>query len=469
MEKLYIGRKIKELREKVGLTQSHFAKSIGISPSYLNQIENNQRPVSAAIILQLAEKYNVNPIDLSPSASQRLLSGLADVLSDPLLRQLAVSRQDQKLIAQNVPNAARALMAMHEAYRRANEQLMLSTTNQGAASLLTPYDEVRDFFHFADNYFDSLDRSAEDSARSIFASGADKLTALVSHIGSEMGIETRFEPLEGGILRRMDKRNARLIINTSLNTPSRIFQLAYFIGWQSFSGEFTKIIAGSTLHSQEAKEIGRIGLANYFAGALALPYAEFAVAAKEARHDIELLSHRFTASAEQIAHRLSTLQRPGHKGIPIFFAKIDRAGNITKRHSASSLQIARYGAACPLWNAYTAFESRGDFVRQLAEMPDGTQYLSVATETSGTKSGYGVQRPRFAIVFGCNIEDAKHFVYAQGLDISARSAFEPIGVSCRVCTRSACQQRAVPPIQAALHFTADERRIIPYAIGAENA
>ncbi|WP_163602530.1 short-chain fatty acyl-CoA regulator family protein, partial [Klebsiella pneumoniae] len=81
---------------------------------------------------------------------------------------------------------------------------------------------------------------------------------------------------------------------------------------------------------------------------------------------------------EQVCHRLSTLQRPGQKGIPFYFLKVDRAGNVIKRHSATRFQFARFGGACPLWNVHEAFEQTGRTFVQVAEMPDGVRYLSLA-------------------------------------------------------------------------------------------
>ncbi len=52
----------------------------------------------------------------------------------------------------------------------------------------------------------------------------------------------------------------------------------------------------------EAVEICRIGLQNYFAGALLLPYESFLKRARELRHDLDLLSAQFGASLEQICH-----------------------------------------------------------------------------------------------------------------------------------------------------------------------
>ena len=161
---------------------------------------------------------------------------------------------------------------------------------------------------------------------------------------------------------------------------------------------------------------------------------------------------------------MSTLQRPGFKGVPVFFARIDRAGNITKRHSAAKLQFARFGGACPLWNVHQAFETPGRFIRQLAETPDGVRYLSVATELTKSGGGFNAQRRRYAIALGCEIAYAGDFVYADGLDMTRRGAFDLIGISCRICVRSNCVHRSVPPLTHRISVDRLRREAVPYQI-----
>jgi len=149
-----------------------------------------------------------------------------------------------------------------------------------------------------------------------------------------------------------------------------------------------------------------------------MPYTAFLAAARETRHDLEMLARRFGASIEQVAHRLSTLQRPGAKGVPFFFVRVDQAGTITKRHSATRLQFARFGGACPLWNVHSAFETPGRFLRQLAETPDGVRYISIARDVSKAGGQFGAPTRRFAIALGCEVTHAGDIVYADGLDVS---------------------------------------------------
>jgi len=177
-----------------------------------------------------------------------------------------------------------------------------------------------------------------------------------------------------------------------------------------------------------------------------------------------VLAQHFGASIEQVAHRLSTLQRPGAKGLPFFFVRVDQAGTITKRHSATRLQFARFGGACPLWNVHRAFETPGQFLRQLAETPDGVRYISIARDISKSSGRYGAPMRRFAIALGCEVRHASQLIYADGLDLSRDTAFEPIGISCRICARKDCHQRAVPPLERNLVVDPDRRDVLPYRV-----
>ena len=166
-----------------------------------------------------------------------------------------------------------------------------------------------------------------------------------------------------------------------------------------------------------------------------------------------------------MAHRLSTLQRAGARGVPFFFVRVDQAGTITKRHSATQLQFARFGGACPLWNVHRAFETPTRYLRQLAQTPDGTRYFCLARDITKPGGAYGAPKPRFAIGLGCEISHAQTLVYADDFDLSNAAAFEPIGISCRICERKSCHQRAVPPLAKPLHINPRQRGILPYEIG----
>lgn len=465
--KLYIGRKVRELRQENKATQAQFADRIGISISYLNQIENNQRPVSASVLLSLAEKFKIDLSGLAAGESDRLMSALSEALTDPIFAGQAPSLQEIKLVAQNAPAVAHALIAAHQAFRHNSEQLASIDDTLGRGAGLTentPYEEVRDFFHFMDNYIHALDLRAEELAGRLGIGETDSYPALASLLEREHGVRVTRAGRDDHMIRSFDPQARVLALNPYLPPATRDFQLAMQVA-QLGAGDAVDAIAGNAgFRTMEAYEICRIGLFNYFAGAVLLPYGRFMATAREVRHDLDLLAVRFGASLEQVCHRLSTLQRPGQKGIPIFFAKIDRAGNITKRHSAAKLQFARFGAACPLWNAHQAFEAPGRIIRQLAETPDGVRYLCLSKQI--TKGGRGFRQPQqhHALALGCEVSYADSFVYADDMDLGNRASFEPIGISCRICERTGCAARAMPPLKGRLIIDHDQRSALPYRL-----
>jgi predicted transcriptional regulator len=238
--------------------------------------------------------------------------------------------------------------------------------------------------------------------------------------------------------------------------------MAFHIAASALSGLIEAELARARFRSIEAVDVCRVGLGNYAAGALLMPYHRFLEAARACRHDVEQLALMFGASLEQVCHRLSTLQRPGDRGVPIYFVRLDSAGNITKRHSATRFQFARFGGACPLWNVHEAAATPDRFVVQLAEMPDGVRYLCVARRIAKPSESYLTPDRRYVIGFGCELRHAHDLVYAQGVDL--RGPATPIGVSCRICERADCAQRAFPPVDQRLYVPRDERRTVPFRL-----
>jgi XRE family transcriptional regulator, fatty acid utilization regulator len=460
-QKLYAGAKLRELRGRVGLTQRAFAGKLGVSLPYLNQMENNHRPVSAAVVLALASEFGLDVTELNAGEGERLVSNMREALADPIFAKSAPPLADLRLAASNAPALARAFLDLHRAYRQSHERLASLDEALGrddAASRASPWDEVRDFFHYCDNYVDAVDRAAEHFAASAPA-GQDMLITATEAL-AKRGIETDFST--DGPLRRYDPAQRRLHLAARAAAPTRRFQALYQVALQTQNDLIEAMLDLARFQSPEARDIAKIGMANYFAGAALMPYRAFLAAANEMRHDLERLADMFGASIEQVAHRLSTLQRPGAKGVPFFFVRVDQAGTITKRHSATRLQFARFGGACPLWNVHRAFETPGHFLRQLAETPDGVRYLCLARDVSKPGGAYLAPVRRYAIGLGCEIAHAGALVYADGLDLKGRC--DPIGISCRICERPDCHQRSVPPLERRLSVNPDQRGILPYDI-----
>ena len=460
-QKLYAGAKLRETRTRLGLTQKAFAAKLGVSLPYLNQMENNHRPVSAAVVLALAGEFGLDVTELSAGDAERLVSDMREALADPVFADTAPPLADLRLAASNAPMLARAFLALHRAYRQNDERLASLDEALGreeAGSRASPWDEVRDFFHYCDNYIDAVDRAAERFGEP-HEPGFD-LERKARAILAEHGVELVYEDIAE--IRQFS--DGRLTLSTRTAPETRRFQLLHQIALVTQDELLEATLDLARFQSDAARSIAKIGLANYYAGAALLPYRAFLDTAQETRHDLERLADRFGASIEQVAHRLSTLQRPGQKGLPFFFVRVDQAGTITKRHSATRLQFARFGGSCPLWNVHRAFETPGRFLRQLAETPDGVRYFCLARDVSKPGGSFHAPVRRYAIGLGCEVSHARDLVYADDLDLTNARAFEPIGISCRICDRKECHQRSVPPLERRLDVDPDRRGILPYRI-----
>lgn len=462
-QKLYAGAKLREMRTRLGLTQKDFAAKLGVSLPYLNQMENNNRPVSTTVVLALAQEFGLDVTELSTGDSERLVSDMREALADPVFADTVPPLADLRLTASNAPALARAFLALHRSYRQTHERLASldeALGREDARIQASPWEEVRDFFHYCDNYIDAVDRTAENFVAQGGGPGRVRETAMAA-LG-DLGV--RVDLADTGPLRHYDAGAKLLRLSNRAAPQTQVFQMLLQLALLRQDKLLEATLDFARFHSDEARAIAKIGLANYFAGAALMPYGAFLQAAQDCRHDLELLSTRFGASIEQVAHRLSTLQRPGAKGIPFFFVRVDQAGTITKRHSATRLQFARFGGACPLWNVHRAFETPGRFLRQLAETPDGVRYISLARDVSKPGGSYGAPVRRYAISLGCEVRHAGSLVYADNLDVSNAGAFEPIGISCRICERKTCHQRSVPPLERRLTIDANERGVLPYQV-----
>lgn len=465
MKRLYAGHRLKALRRRHALGQSAMAQRLGVSVSYLSQLENDDRPLTSSILAALGRQFPLDLEALETDDGERRFSAARTVLDDPLFGEARLAPEQIARLTEQQPELADRLIALHAAYRAAEERLQIldETIDTGAdQGGRLPWDEIRDWFHQAGNYIDLLDRRAEKLAAEL--NGASD-AALASRLASGHGIIVEdLADAEASAIRRFDAARGSLLLGPALPPESRRFQLAWQLVALEMGGEIAAIADSAALRTGAARRLLGIGLTNYAAGALLMPYERFRGAARAVRHDIDRLSRRFAVSFEQACHRLSTLQRPGARGIPFFFCRVDMAGNITKRHSATRLQFARFGGACPLWVVHEAAAIPDRVVVQLAETPDGVRYVSMAKGLVKPSGRYDRMPRRYAVALGCEAAHARDFIYADGLDFE-RGRATPIGVSCRLCPRTDCDQRAFPPADRAIRIVPERRDVVPYLIG----
>ncbi len=465
--KLYIGQKVRELREEQGWRLEDCAKRLGVSISYLSQIESNQRPVTPRVLVALIDAFNVPTELFEVDSDHRLIADLKGALAESSEGGPAVPLAELKRLATAAPTFVKRFLALQRSYQRLNERLNLTDEaialdETAAASSLLPYEEVRDFFQDKDNYVDSLDTAAEDLAELVkIGSGAPLESLLETYLQTALNVEVRHSA-EADVMRSYDRATRTLSINPAQPPTTRSFQMAYHLVSTLLSTEIETELRLSGFRTRAAVDVCRIGLGNYAAGALLMPYRHFAGSARETRHDLDRLALMYQVSLEQVCHRLSTLQRAALRGVPFYFVRLDHAGNITKRHSATRFRFARFGGACPLWNVHDAIGAPDRYLIQVAEMPDGGRYLCVARSTTKPSGSYLVPDRRFVLGLGCELRHADQVVYSQGVDLHAPPA--RIGVSCRICERDDCGQRAFPPVDRPLIVPPHERRVVPYRL-----
>ncbi|HEV7709976.1 MAG TPA: short-chain fatty acyl-CoA regulator family protein [Asanoa sp.] len=460
-----MGVRLRRFREQRDLTQAALARALGISASYVNQIESDQRPLTSPVLLRLVEAYGVDPREFSAEAADRLVAQLRDVFGDPGAGE-PVTLAEARELTTTMPAVARFVVELHSRYRR---ELARSESIAGqifSEAPPTAYEEVRDLFYANRNYFDQLDTAAEALFARAGLTTGDTAGGLVAYLADRHRIRVEELPEGDGadLKRRFDPRTRTLSLSPLLSAGQRAFQLAAHLATIEAADEIDRIVADADLLDDDTRVLARIGLSSYFAGATILPYQQFRDAAESLRYDIDLLRRRFRVGFETIAHRLSTLQRPQSRGVPFFFVRVDRAGNISKRQSATDFHFSRVGGSCPLWSIYAAFAEPGTIRAQLAEMPDGRGYLWVARTVSRHTGGYGSPTQAFAIGLGCDLRHASRLVYADGLDLNNPAARTPIGPGCKVCERPACPQRAFPAIGASLRADPGRTRFAPYAM-----
>lgn len=463
--RIFAGEQLRNLRKGRDIKQADMATSLGISVSYLSQLEHDDRPLTPALLETLARDFPLDWHEFEEDAATRRFAALREAAADPLFAA-PLSADQLGRIAEQQPALADQFVALHAAYRRTGERLQIvdeamASDNAGGSRL--PWEEVRDWFHLAGNYVDSLDRAAEALAKQLgLRNLSPTAESMERYLREGLAVSLIYSAHAG--LREFDATMGHLVVDQSQPAESQRFQLAHQLVALALKDEISQVIETATLRTASARQLLFVGLANYAAGALLMPYGRFREEARTMRHDIDRLRHSFGVSFEQACHRLSTLQRPGARGVPFFFCRVDMAGNITKRHSATRLQFARFGGACPLWIVHEAVAIPDRILVQLAETPDGVRYVSMAKGLVKPSGSYARSPRRYAVALGCEVEHAREFIYADGLDLGSPHAATNIGISCRICPRTDCDQRAFPPSDRDIIVDPDRRDVVPYRI-----
>ncbi|WP_437957817.1 short-chain fatty acyl-CoA regulator family protein [Sorangium sp. So ce119] len=466
-----LGAKVRALRRREHMTQVDLAERLGVSASYLNLIENNRRPLTAPLLIRIAQIFQLDLQNFASEEDVRLTADLHEVFGDPIFESHGLTNADLRELVATSPNVARAVLTLYRTYSTTRESLATLGERLAGDGFVAvdnsrlPSEEVSDLIQRRMNHFPEIEEGAEALWREAELDGDDVYRGLVRYLHATRGIEVRIVRVadERQAMRRYDPDRRVLSISEVLPPRSRRFQLAHQLGLLTQSTAIDRILRDENLTTPESRALARVALANYFAAAILMPYQPFLEAARAERYDIELLAHRFGTSFEQVCHRLTTLRRPGAEGVPMHMVRIDIAGNISKRFSGSGIRFARFSGACPRWNVHAALMTPGMIRIQLSQMPDGAVYFCIARTVRSDRGGYHVPHTVQSIGMGCDVRYARELVYADGIDLDNTGAAVPVGVTCRTCERLDCAQRALPALQHPLRLDENRRGVSFYA------
>lgn len=441
------------------------AKALGLSPAYVNLLENNQRSVSIQVLMRLSDAYGVDWRDLVDDESATTLADLRGVLQDPIFGAEKPDIQELRAAIDHCPRLAQSMIALHKSYRAMSARLLGAQAGAagggGAAIEPSPEAVVHDLFRRNRNHFNRIERAAEQLRAESGADGweIEAFYVFLKQVLKErfaVAVETATIEAMPHTLRDHDEEAGVLHLSEALDYQNKLFQLSHVVGLLYASDLFDQEITDAGISAPRAQARCRVELANYFAAAVLMPYDRFRAAAARLRYDIDLIAAKFGVSFEQTCHRLTTLQRDGARGVPFFFLRLDKAGNVAKRFNATQFQLAEYGGACPRWDIHLSFRTPGRILTQFVETPDGARYLTINRTVDRPAMGRESHDHRLAVTLGCAIEHAPAIAYADPFQLDDAQSFTPIGINCQLCPRQHCAQRAQQPLH--LELPIDERR-----------
>ncbi|HEY3697373.1 helix-turn-helix domain-containing protein [Phenylobacterium sp.] len=444
--RLYVGPSLRRLRRELGLTQADMASDLDVSASYVALLERNHRPLSAEMLLRLAQTYKVDVAALAGGGGADEAARLQAVLRDPMFADIDLPALETADVASNFPGITEALLRLYTTYRE--EQLALA--DRGAEEgggrgpeAPDPMAESRRFLAARRNSFPALDDAAERLAQGVGAHDG-----LAGYLKARHDLRVRRLPANVmvGSVRRLDRHRKELLLDDSLDAASQAFQMALQLAYLELPLEVDVVLGEGSFATETGERLTRRALASYAAAGVIMPYTAFARAVEARRYDVEALGRQFGASFEQVAHRLTTLQKPGQERVPFFFIRVDSAGNVSKRLDGAGFPFARHGGGCPLWSVHRAFRTPREIVTQWLELPDGQRFFSIARTVTAGGGGFGAPRVERAIALGCAAEHAGRLIYTQNQPGPGAEAATPIGVTCHLCHRTECTARSAPPI-----------------------
>lgn len=484
--KIFVGPRVRRIRNRLELTQTSMAAELGISPSYLNLIERNQRPLTAQLVMKLVSTFKIDVEELQPTGEAGSVAALKEVFSDPLLSGELPGDTELLEISDGAPNAAIGIVKLYRAYREQQDRLtdlsqLMGKSGQSAAvadssSRQLPVDVVRSIFESVPWCFPALERAAE-GIREALGDHQGTMAAMYNLLRADHGIAVQVLPVETMPVwrKRYDRHSQRLFLSERLPRSQRAELLAQELVMLRESALLDEEVELLKIEGDEAVRLARFELARYTALAVLMPYNRFLRIAERVHHDMASLASRFEVSFGQVAQRLVSLQdKSGDKraGLPFFMMEVDQGGTIVRRLGAKGFPSSHFGGHCPKLSVHAAFASPGDIIVERVANPQGNVYITISSTVEGPQVEAGHRPQRSAILLA--IEDhyasavlgakaqqkpkrgavvienedlhSRAIIHAQLLPDPQNQAPLAIGPSCRLCEREDCLARSAPPL-----------------------
>ena len=428
------------LFESTTLERNDLTTILGIAPNVANAMITLYRAYKSAVerIDLLSERLSHDPF-LSHAAHNVVshitsIRSFAEILQD----HDDLSNQQRDKFIQSLTKES------HRLSNAATEIFSFLDSRDVNRQDIDPADEVDDLIYDYNNYFPSIEARAKHIYPNIARNDSIFLADLIRYLEHKYNIIVKRVKHEKLDFKRSkwDHKDNVILLSKSLPHSSNRFELARIVAKIEAKDEIEHIIKSTRLTTDISRERAREALYSYCASALIFPYEQFLQIVETERYDIEIIKQQYAASWEQVCHRLTTLHRLDNKTIPFHLIRTDIAGNVSKRFSASGLQLPRYDGACPRWALHHALLSPEDVKTQIVTTPDNATYIFIAKSISKGHGGYNQQRTIHSIMIGCDAAYAKRIIYTDNINMNHPETAIPVGITCRTCPKDNCNQRA---------------------------
>lgn len=461
MRKTLVGPQLRQLRRSFSHTQAEMARQLGVSAAYVNLLENNQRSLSVKVLMALTESYGVDWRNLVNDAEITHLADLRAAVRDPVFAEDRPDLQELRAAIDHAPKLVAQFLDLYRNHGKLRDTMRQVSADGSMVEMVakSPETAIYDFFRDRSNHFSELEAAAMAARRAVGGQQDEIYSDLKRHLINAYGMYVDIVGIDDmpKALRFFDEDAGRVLLSEALDPVNRNFQLAHVLALVSCNKLLDDLVASANIPTQMGAARCRVELANYFAAALLMPYDRFLTMARQTSYDIDRIANSFGVSFEQACQRLTTLQRQGAQGVPFFFLRIDKSGNVTKRFNATAFTLAEQGGACPVWNIHSAFTSPGRIVPQFVELPDAGQFFTISRTTDRPVVNRHMQDRRLVVTLGCERTHVNEIGYAAPFSLEDRANIAKIGINCHICPRQACTERAHEPLHVNLPVDANRR------------